>query len=250
MQFYSSKGCSNIAGSLIAKESNPMKKTQENKLSSSKTLIGLFLSLVFPLIYALFISPVFIKPMVDEPFLTLINFGVLWILALGMMLFTVKIEKSPLTTIGWKPLAWKWAFIAIGLGILLSLLVPVLTLLLSTLIPPSTTGTVAQVTSDFPWWILLLSVITAGVTEEILFRGYALERLITSTGNKWVSALISLVFFVVMHAAGWNVAHIIGVVIPLGMILTGLYLWRRNLPFLMIIHVVIDLPLVFIALLT
>jgi uncharacterized protein len=215
-----------------------------------KKILGLSVALVLPLMYVLYISPTFLKPNVNEPVSTLIDFGVLWGLAVGVLFFTRNIEKLPLTTIGWKPLSWKWTFTAIGLGILLSLLVPVLTLLVSALFPPSDTGTITQVASNFPWWILLLSVLTAGIAEEILFRGYALERLHEITGNTWISGLISLVFFVTLHAAGWNMAHIIGVVIPLGMILTGLYFWQRNVVFVMIVHVVIDLPLVFIALLT
>ena len=215
-----------------------------------KKILGLSLSLAIPLIYVLFISPIFLKPNVNEPVSTLIYFAVLWGLAFGMLFFTRSIEKLPLTTIGWKPLSWKWIFTAIGLGILLSLLVPVFTLLVNAVFPPSDTGTITQVASSFSWWILLLSVLTAGITEEILFRGYPLERLHEITGNKWISGVISLIFFVAIHATGWNIAHIIGVVIPLGIILTGLYFWQRNLLFVMIVHVVIDLPLVFIALLT
>ena len=227
-----------------------MQKTQENNLASSTTIFGLSLSLATPAIYVLFIGPVFLKPNVYEPLFTLINFGVLWMLAFGVLFFTHKIEKLPLTAIGWKPLSWKWIFIAIGIGVLLSLLVPVFTLLVSAIFPPSDTGTITEVSSRFPWWILLLSVVTAGVTEEIFFRGYPLERLLESTGNKWISACVSLVFFVAIHATGWNIAHIVGVVIPLGIALTGLYFWKRNLLFVMVIHVIIDLPLVFIALLT
>jgi len=215
-----------------------------------KKILGLILSLIIPSIYVLFISPIFIKPNVDEQVSALIGFAVLWGLAFGMLFFTRSIEKLPLTTIGWKPLSWKWIFMAIGLGILLSLLVPVFTLLVNAVFPPSDTGTITQVTSSFSWWILLLSVLTAGITEEILFRGYPLERLHEITGNKWISGVISLIFFVAIHATGWNIAHIIGVVIPLGIILTGLYFWQRNLLFVMIVHVVIDLPLVFIALLS
>ncbi|GAB1472239.1 type II CAAX endopeptidase family protein [Chloroflexota bacterium] len=215
-----------------------------------KTILGLGLSLVIPSVYILFISPVFLVPKVDEPISTLINFGALWAFALGVVFFTQRVEKLPLSSMGWKTLSWKWVFIAIGMGILLSLLVPVLTIVVSKFFPPSETGTVMETASNFPWWILLLSVVTAGVTEEVLFRGYPLERLYEMTGNKWLSGLISLAFFVAIHAAGWNMAHVVGVVIPLGIILTGLYFWRRNLLFVMIVHVVIDLPLVFISLLT
>ena len=215
-----------------------------------KKILGLSLSLGIPLIYVLVISPFFLKPNVKEPISALIGFAVFGGLAFGVLFFTRSVEKLSLTTIGWKPLSWKWVFAAIGLGVLLSLFVPVLTLLVNAFFPPSDTGTITQVTSNFFFFFLLLSVLTAGITEEILFRGYSLERLYEITGNKWVSGLISLIFFVTIHATGWNIAHIIGVVIPLGTILTGLYFWQRNLLFVMIVHVVIDLPLVFIALLT
>jgi len=227
-----------------------MQNEQKGKSISPITLLGLSLSLVVPTIYALLLSPVFVKPKLDEPAFSLINFAVFWIFALSVLLFTLKIENSPLSTIGWQRLSWKWILAAIGIGVLLSILVPVLTLFVSAIIPSTDTGTVTTVTANYPWWILLLSVITAGITEEILFRGYALERLLDSTNNKWLSAFISLVFFVAIHATGWNIAHIVGVVIPLGAALTALYLWRRNLLFVMIIHVLIDLPLVILALIT
>lgn len=102
--------------------------------------------------------------------------------------------------------------------------------------------------SDYPAWVILLSILTAGITEEVLFRGYALERLAELTDNLWVSAAISLATFVLTHLSGWNLAHILGVVLPLGVVLTVLYLWKRNLVFVIIIHVLVDLPLFFIAL--
>lgn len=216
----------------------------------NKKIVGLFLALVFPLIYVLFLSPILLRPNVNQTAFTLIGFVVFWGLGIGMFLYTRYVEKQPLSTIGWKPLSLKGVVLAIGLGILLSLLVPLFTLLADAVFPTTDQGTIMQVTESYPWWILLFGVLTAGITEEILFRGYALERLIDLTGIKWISGLISLVFFVAIHAAGWNMAHIIGVVLPLGLILTGLYFWKRNLAFVMIVHVVINLPLVFIELLS
>ena len=40
----------------------------------------------------------------------------------------------------------------------------------------------------------------------------------------------------------------VGAVLPLGAILTGLYMWRRNLLFVVIVHLLIGLPLILIAL--
>ena len=225
-----------------------MRQTQKDKSLSSNSIFGLSLSLIAPAIYALIIGPVFLKPKVDELTYILISFGVFWVLALGMLFFTLKIEKLSLITIGWQRLSLKWIFAAIGIGILLSLLVPVFTLLISMIIPSSQAGTIVEVTSSFSWWVIFLSVITAGITEEILFRGYPLERLLARFENKWVGACTCFGFFVAIHAAGWNFAHIVGVVIPLGIALTSLYLWRRNLMFVMIVHIMIDIPLVFMAL--
>ena len=224
--------------------------TKGGNINMKKKIVGLSLSLVVPAIFVLFINPMFIKPNLDEPLSTLVGFGVFWGLAFAVLVFTRKFENLPLSSIGWNSLSWKSALLAIGFGILLSALVPVLTLLVSAIFPPSNSGTVTQVVSIYPWWILLLSVITAGITEEVLFRGYPLERLLDATGNKWISGIVSLIFFAAVHSTGWNVTHIVGVVIPLGIILTGLYFWKRNLSFVMIVHVVIDLPLVIMALLS
>lgn len=225
-----------------------MQQIQE-KLNS-KSIAGLSLSLVIPLIYTLFVGPVFLKPIANEQTYNLIGFGVFWMLAFSILIFTLKIEKKPLITIGWQRLPWKWILAAIGIGFLLSLLVPVFTLLVSMIMTSPQAGSIAEVASSTPWWIILISAITAGVTEEILFRGYPLERLIVGIKNRWASACISLVFFLSIHMVGWNLTHIIGVVLPLGIALTGLYMWRRNLLFVMIIHIMINLPFVFMALLT
>ncbi len=212
-----------------------------------KKFFGLFLSLGVPVIYMLFVNPMFVKPAVDEPFSTLIGFSLFWGLAILVLFFTRTVEALPLTSIGWRPLTWKSVLTAIGLGILLSLLVPALTLLVGAIIPQTNSGTVTEVVSSHSWWILILSVITAGVTEEILFRGYSLERLTEITGSKWISGIISLMFFIAVHAAGWNLTHLISVVLPLGAILTSIYFWQRNLLFVIIVHTVIDFPLIIMA---
>lgn len=54
--------------------------------------------------------------------------------------------------------------------------------------------------------------------------------------------------FVVAHLGSWSLAHIVGVVVPLGALMTWLYLWRRNLTVNIIAHAIIDAPLVVLAL--
>ena len=63
----------------------------------------------------------------------------------------------------------------------------------------------------------------------------------------WIGAALGLAAFVLQHLGGWSLSHVLGVVLPLGMVYTGLYLWRRSLPLLMVVHFVTDLPLVLIS---
>ena len=84
-----------------------------------------------------------------------------------------------------------------------------------------------SVAGGAPAWLLLVMVLTASVTEELLFRSYPIERLARLTGKRWPGALLSLAAFVAFHLHGWNLGHVVGVVLPLGAVMTGLYLWRR-----------------------
>jgi membrane protease YdiL (CAAX protease family) len=82
-------------------------------------------------------------------------------------------------------------------------------------------------------------VLTAGITEEILFRGYPIERLYTLTGRLPLAGLISYVVFVLLHLAFWGV----GGTIQIGawaLIVTWLYVRRRSLAACMIMHILND----------
>lgn len=94
---------------------------------------------------------------------------------------------------------------------------------------------------------MLAAVLTAAVTEELLFRAYAMERLLAATGSRATAVVVPLAFFVLAHTASWDLAHVFGVVLPLGLTFSLLYLWRRNLPFMMILHLLVDAPLVILA---
>ncbi len=49
------------------------------------------------------------------------------------------------------------------------------------------------------------------------------------------------------HLGGWSLSHALGAVLPIAMVYAGLYLWRRSLPLLVVVHFVTDLPLVLLA---
>ena len=93
----------------------------------------------------------------------------------------------------------------------------------------------ALVSLPLPMRILL--VMTAGICEEFLFRGFGIAALTRLIGNRWLSGLLSLAAFTVAHAGvfGWNS----GLLIPcvLGFFLT---LLRRNVIIGMAVHALID----------
>jgi membrane protease YdiL (CAAX protease family) len=58
----------------------------------------------------------------------------------------------------------------------------------------SVKGTMGAQLVGLPLWIRVSAVFSAGVCEEILFRGYAIERLKSLTGNIWIGGLIGAIF--------------------------------------------------------
>src|SRR5881392_49290 len=89
-----------------------------------------------------------------------------------------------------------------------------------------------------PLWLITLIVLRAGVVEELFYRGYAIERLrMIGLGRFW-SVTIPLVIFSIGHRSG-GAANIL-IAFAAGLILTGFYLWRRDLAANMIGHGLID----------
>ena len=89
-----------------------------------------------------------------------------------------------------------------------------------------------------PLWLITLIVFRAGVVEELFYRGYAIERLrMIGLGRFW-SVTIPLVIFSLGHWSG-GAANVL-IALAAGAILTGFYLWRRDLVANMIGHGLVD----------
>lgn len=73
-----------------------------------------------------------------------------------------------------------------------------------------------------PTWYLIFAGITAGVIEELLYRGYPIERLSLLTGKVWVSGILSVIIFAVVHIPFWGTGSAIFTLFP-GIVLTALY---------------------------
>ncbi|MEO7917602.1 MAG: CPBP family intramembrane glutamic endopeptidase [Dokdonella sp.] len=89
-----------------------------------------------------------------------------------------------------------------------------------------------------PTYAVMIVVLRAGIVEEAFFRGYAIERLTALTHSKAVAVTLPLVLFSLFHyRQGFG-----GVIVALimGGVLTGFYLWKRDLIANMSAHFLVD----------
>jgi uncharacterized protein len=84
----------------------------------------------------------------------------------------------------------------------------------------------------------LFLVVTAGVTEEILYRGYAIGLGRDLFGSVWVAATLSLLVFTLAHL-NWRASHLISVAVA-GGALTILFVLSRDLAACILAHTLVD----------
>jgi membrane protease YdiL (CAAX protease family) len=92
---------------------------------------------------------------------------------------------------------------------------------------------------ETPFWYRVLLVTRAAVAEELLFRGYSIERLSELTGSRAIAAVVTCAAFTYAHLGGWGAAQLI-VAGYGGVLLTVLYVWRQNLWANMLAHWIAD----------
>jgi membrane protease YdiL (CAAX protease family) len=80
-----------------------------------------------------------------------------------------------------------------------------------------------------PVWFRVFVAVTSGIAEETLYRGYAVERLSEMTGRPWVGGFLAVTAFAAAHIPFWGVGPALGADLPFGALMTGFYLWRRDL---------------------
>lgn len=165
---------------------------------------------------------------------------IFWMLSAILLVYVMAIERRPLSSINLvaptgKSLLWGLAagFLMLAGGALFFMvLLPALGL-------EEKQDAVNEIAA-LPTWFRLLIVLRAATFEELTFRGFAIERLSELTGRRWLAAAISLTVFTLAHLAFWGWVHLIFVAYA-ALILTGLYLWRRDLAACMIAHFLTDL---------
>jgi membrane protease YdiL (CAAX protease family) len=90
------------------------------------------------------------------------------------------------------------------------------------------------------YWLQLVIFVFAAFVEEIIYRGYLIERTEQLTGSKWLAFALSAIVFTLVHLSSWAASQLI--VVAFGAVIMGLlYLWKRDLIMVMIAHFLADL---------
>jgi uncharacterized protein len=158
-----------------------------------------------------------------------------WLIFATIVAWVLLVEHRNLASIGVRPIRW-WT---VPLGLIAGTLILGVTGVLIGVLHLSSGSRFAAYLLSLPLPTRVSLVITAGVWEETAYRGYALERLASILGSKWLAGGITVLCFVIAHIPAVGLNHILPVLI-VSIFVTLLYLWRRDLVLNMVAHATID----------
>ena len=75
-----------------------------------------------------------------------------------------------------------------------------------------------------------------------VIRGFVLERLRQVTGSIWMAGLITMIWFTLLHLP-LGLTYTLLIVLPSSIMITLLYIWRRDLIATIIVHLVFNAPI-------
>ncbi len=212
--------------------------TARQRQSRLATATGLFVALVLPTAFVIgapgrpSARPLPIDGIISSE-------GATWTLALALLLIVTSWERRPLSSIGLvRPNAHSLLLGAAVAGALILAALAAAAVIDAAGVHLDHRDQ-AGLAVALPIWVQVAVVIRAAVTEEILFRGYPIERIAELTGRTWLAALIPLFVFATVHVPFWGIAHAAAAAVP-GLLLTLVYLWRRDLWINITAHALLD----------
>lgn len=167
-------------------------------------------------------------------------FGPHWIAAGVIVAGVVYIERRGIDSIGVRPMSRRDFAFTLGAFVLGFAVMYGTGLVVKALGLGTTAEGTRSLIRRFPTWALVVASVTAGVTEEILYRGYPIERLEELTDTIWIAAVITILLFAVGHYTVHGVGGIIQIIAWSGVI-TALYIKTRNLFACILMHTAQDL---------
>jgi len=197
-------------------------------------LVGLVVALVLTTVVW---YPPFLGPLLPDGFVlrNLAQQGIDWAFAITLMAIVLFWERLPLSSMGFKKLSGQNLAGGLGLGGFCMVGLVVWTLIAGWLRDPSMG---MGPTSGFYLWYGPLALITAGFCEEVIYRGYAMERLLRMFKSPWPALLLPHAAFSLMHVKdGWEKVFMVA---TLGLLFAWWYYKSRDLTMLIVGHLFVD----------
>ena len=211
-------------------------RTESHRGLSAAVIVGLIVSLFgVPLLGRLDV-PRWVDASATRSFLA--NSLASWLLVGVLLVIVLYWERRRLTSIGLRVPSRREAAVGIGAGLggvvlgLVAIGIAVVTLQLE---QPETLSAINRL--SLPARVTIVA--TAVITEEILWRGYPIERLTELTGNVWIGAAVSGVVFLAVHYPAWGLVGAIPQAV-FTLVIVGVYVWSRNVVACMCTHGVIN----------
>jgi membrane protease YdiL (CAAX protease family) len=160
-------------------------------------------------------------------------------LLLGLLLWLIRSgEGLPFASIGWHTRQWRRSALWGGLGMVLvyAAMVPCVGL---AYVMHWKLGLQSPARFTPPLWAMAITVLRAGITEEVFYRGYAMERLESLTGSRQAALWLTILPFSLFHFRQGPAGILLAFAAAL--VLSVLYLKRRDLKANMLAHVLVDL---------
>jgi len=218
---------SNVGAAFPLTPEGPSVPTKISRATWVGLVISLFAMVVIRQVFGFFVPEATFAS-------TLLKEALIWVSALSLIVIIRRGERLSLRSIGIGTARW-WKSILWGFIIAIVSMVVVGALVYLT---GYGHGPGSAAFEKLPLWLITAIVFRAGVVEELFYRGYSIERLrFVGFGRFW-SIAIPLVIFSFGHWSG-GAANIL-IAFAAGLLLTGFYLWHRDLVANMIGHGLVD----------
>lgn len=167
-----------------------------------------------------------------------------WVLVIALLGVVLYWEGRPLSSMGLRVPTRREIGVGLAAGfgaVFLGLLVTGIAVVTLGVEQPETLSVVASL----PLSVKIALVGTAVITEEILWRGYPIERIGELTGRVWIGGIVSAIVFVGVHYPAWGLVGAIPQSV-FALVLVGVYVWGRNVVTCMVTHGVINGIMLFV----
>ena len=167
-----------------------------------------------------------------------------WLFCLVLMGIVLYWERRPLSSLGFKPLTSQNLAAGLGLGGFAMVGLVLWKFAVEPLLPelnPQTRGGSGsgELPGHFFYWYAPLALVTASFCEEVIYRGYAMERLLLVFKRPWVAVLLSHIAFVLYHLKD-GIENVLCFSVLL-LLFPLYYLRYRDLTMVIVGHAFIDL---------